>query len=171
MRKTGAQQWQQNLAMPIFAAIGVNDDFAVVTHDNGDVTALNATDGSVVWTTSIKRQISALPVIGKERVLIRTADGLLIGLDMRNGNVVWQLKKAIPGLSVHGDSMPVITGDAVLTGLSSGKLIANNVINGRDYWEVEISFVHGQNELEKTSRFGYGSNCAGHDGIYCHLSR
>ena len=147
--KTGTQQWQQNLAMPIFAAIGVNDDFAVVTHDNGDVTALNATDGSVVWTTSIKRQISALPVIGKERVLIRTADGLLIGLDMRNGNVVWQLKKAVPGLSVHGDSMPVITGDAVLTGLSSGKLIANNVINGRDYWEVEISFVHGQNELER----------------------
>lgn len=147
--KTGVRQWKKDLEMPIVAAIGVNDNFAVVAHDNGDITALNANDGSVVWNTSIKRQISAVPVIGKERVLIRTADGLLIGLDMRAGSIVWEIQKAIPGLSVHGDSTPLITGDAVLTGLSSGKLIANNVINGRDYWEVEISFVRGQNELER----------------------
>lgn len=147
--KTGVRQWKQDLKMPIVAAIGVNDGFAVVAHDNGDITALNATDGSLVWNTSIKRQISAVPVIGKERVLIRTADGLLIGLDMRAGSIVWEIQKATPGLSVHGDSTPLITGDAVLTGLSNGKLIANNVINGRDYWEVEISFVRGQNELER----------------------
>lgn len=147
--KTGAVQWRQNLATPIFSAIGVNDNFAVVAHDNGDVTALNASDGSVVWTTSLKRQISAVPVVGKQRVLIRTVDGLLIGIDSASGSIVWQVKKSTPGLSVHGDSTPVIIGDAVLTGLSNGKLIANSVITGTDYWETEISFVRGQDELER----------------------
>ena len=147
--ETGVEQWQQDLKIPIFAAIGVNDNFAIVTHDNGNVSALNATDGTVAWTTSIKRQISAIPAVGGERVIIRTADGLLIGLDMRDGNIVWQIEKATPGLSVHGDSTSIITGDAVLTGLASGKLIANNILTGRDYWEVEISFARGQNELER----------------------
>ncbi len=146
---TGDQYWKQNLAIPIFSAIAVNDNVAVVTHDNGDVTALNANNGEIVWTTAIKRQISAVPAVGSGRVLVRTADGLIIGLDRQQGSIVWQIKKITPGLSVHGDSTPVITGDAVLIGLSNGKLIANNVINGRDYWEVEISFIRGQNELER----------------------
>ncbi len=147
--KSGATQWKQDLNTSIFSGIGVNDNLAVVTHDNGDVTGLDAKDGSVAWKSSIKRQISAIPVIGKGRVLVRTTDGLIIGLDSRSGERVWQIEKAAPGLSMHGDSTPVITGDAVLVGLSSGLLIANNVINGRDYWETEISFIRGQNELER----------------------
>ncbi|WP_424945686.1 outer membrane protein assembly factor BamB [Candidatus Spongiihabitans sp.] len=147
--QTGAAQWTRDLKTPIFSAIGVNDNFAVVTHDNGDVTALHANDGSVAWKTSLKHQISAVPVIGKERVLIRTADGLMIGMDMRTGDIVWRIKKTTPGLSVHGDSMPVITGDAVLAGLANGRLIANNVINGSDYWETEIARIRGQDELER----------------------
>jgi len=146
---SGAMQWKQKLGTSIFAGIGVNDGLAVVAHDNGDVTGVDTGDGSVVWSTSIKRQISAIPVIGKGRVLVRTADGLVIGLDSRTGEIVWQIEKATPGLSMHGDSTPVITGDAVLVGLSNGNLIANNVISGRDYWETEISFVRGQNELER----------------------
>ena len=121
----------------------------VVTHDNGNVSALKASDGAVAWTVPIKRQFSSIPVVGKGRVVIRTADGLIIGLRAENGERVWQVKKEVPGLTMHGDSLPAITGDAVLTGLSSGKLIANNVINGRDYWEAEIGFVRGQNELER----------------------
>lgn len=147
--KTGSVQWTQDLEKPIFSAIGVNDNFAVVTHDSGEVTALNTKDGSVAWRTPIKRQISAVPVIGTQRVLIRTADGLIIGIDMHTGEIIWRIEKETPGLSVHGDSMPVIAGDAVLTGLSSGKLIANSVINGRDFWEAEISLIRGQDELER----------------------
>lgn len=73
----------------------------------------------------------------------------MIGLDSESGDVEWQVKKAVPGLSMHGDSTPLISGDVVLVGLSSGKLIANNVISGRDYWEMDISYVRGRNEIER----------------------
>ena len=145
----GSRIWQTELETPVFSAIGVNEGLAVVTHDDGSITALHSDNGEIAWQRSIGRQISAVPVVGKGRVLIRTSDGLVIGLDARNGETSWQVEKSVPGLSMHGDSSPVITGDAVLVGLPSGRLIANNVINGRDYWETEVSFVRGQNEIER----------------------
>ena len=147
--ETGETLWRTDLDEEIFSGAGVGDGLVVVTHDNGDVSALKATDGTLVWTSPVKRQFSSIPVIGKGRVIVRTADGLIIGLRADNGETEWQVKKEVPGLTMHGDSEPAITGDAVLIGLSNGKLIANNVINGRDYWEAEIGFVRGQNELER----------------------
>ena len=146
---SGNVLWKNDTGHPVIAATGVNEGIAVIAHDNGDVTALSVVDGELVWRSSIKRQISAIPVTGKGRVVVRTADGLVIGLDSESGNIEWQVKRAVPSLSVHGDSMPAISGDVVLVGLSSGKLIANNVISGRDYWETDISYVRGRNEMER----------------------
>ena len=147
--QTGDTEWKVDLDQEINSAVGAGENLIVVSHDNGDVTAMNAADGAVAWKSSVKRQISAIPVVGKGRIIVRTSDGLIIGLDTQTGEKSWQINKEVPGLTVHGDSTPVITGDAVLTGLSNGKLIANNVISGRDYWEAEISFVKGQNEIER----------------------
>ena len=146
---SGNVLWKNDTGHPVFAAVGVNEGIAVVAHDNGDVIALGVVDGELVWRASIKRQISAIPVTGKGRVVVRTADGLVIGLDSESGNIEWQVKRAVPSLSIHGDSMPAISGDVVLVGLSSGKLIANNVISGRDYWETDISYIRGRNEMER----------------------
>ena len=146
---SGNVLWKIDTGHPVFAAVGVNEGIAVVAHDNGDVIALRVVDGELVWRSSIKRQISAIPVTGKGRVVVRTADGLVIGLDSESGNIEWQVKRAVPSLSIHGDSMPAISGDVVLVGLSSGKLIANNVISGRDYWETDISYIRGRNEMER----------------------
>ena len=146
---TGKVLWKTNTKNNIYAAVGVNEGVAVVAYDNGNVVALSVVDGKVIWESAIKRQISAIPAVGKNRVVVRTADGLVIGLHLNTGETVWQVKKTVPGLSVHGDSVPTITGDAVLVGLANGRLIANNVINGRDYWETELSFVRGQNEIER----------------------
>ena len=143
--------WKINTGSSIYAGVGANEGIAAVVHDNGDLVAVNTTDGGVLWTAKLKRQISAIPVIGKGRVIVRTADGLIIGLDSTSGETKWEVKKSVPGFSIHGDSTPTVTGDAVLVGLSNGRLIANNVINGRDYWETEISFVRGKNEVERLS--------------------
>ncbi len=148
---TGATLWENNLGTPIYAAVSAGENLVVAASDSGVVFALDSNDGAMRWRSAIRRQISAIPVVGKGRVLVRTADGLIIGLDSRTGETAWQLEKAAPGLSLHGDSTPVITGDAVLVGLSSGRLIANDVVNGRDYWETSLSYVKGQNELERIS--------------------
>lgn len=146
---TGNVLWKTDIGNTVYAATGANDGIAVIAHDNGDVTALSVVDGRVVWQSKIKRQISAIPVVGKGRVVLRTADGSVIGLNSESGSIEWQTKRAVPDLSIHGDSMPAITGDVVLVGLSNGRLIANSVINGRDYWETQISYVKGQNEMER----------------------
>ncbi len=146
---SGKVLWKSDTGTPVYAATGVGDGIAVAAYDNGDVAALRVTDGEIIWRSSIKRQISAIPAVGNGRVVVRTADGLLIGLDSESGEVEWQVKKAVPGLGMRGDSTPLISGDVVLVGLSNGKLIANNVISGRDYWEMDISYIGGRNEIER----------------------
>ncbi len=146
---SGEVLWEMDTGNPVYAAVGVGDTLVVVAHDNGDLVALRTTDGEMVWRSAIQRQISAIPVVGEGRVVARTADGLVIGLDSVSGDIEWQIKKAVPGLGMHGDSTPLISGDVVLVGLSSGKLIANNVISGRGYWEMDISWVRGSNEIER----------------------
>jgi outer membrane protein assembly factor BamB len=141
--------WKVEVDKAVNSGVGVDEGLVVFSFDNGYVNALNTSDGSVRWSSPLKRNVSAIPVVGKGRVIIRTSDGLVVGLDSDSGSTAWQIKKEVPALTIHGDSLPVITGDAVLVGLSNGKLIANNVITGRDYWEADLSFVRGQNELER----------------------
>lgn len=145
----GKTIWTTDLDLAIFSGVSVDDKIAVVAHDNGTVSALNLADGSVAWSHSVKRQFSAIPVVANGRVIIRSADGLIIGLKSDNGESVWQVRNQVPALTMQGDSMPAVIGDAVLIGLSNGKIIANDLITGRNYWEAEIGFGSGQNELER----------------------
>jgi outer membrane protein assembly factor BamB len=146
---TGDVIWKVEVDEAVNSGVGVDEDLVVFSFDSGNVNALNASDGSLRWTSPLKRNVSAIPVVGKGRVVVRTSDGLVVGLDSDTGATAWQIKKEVPGLTIHGDSVPAITGDAVLVGLSNGKLIANNVISGRDYWEADLSFARGENELER----------------------
>ncbi len=147
--QNGETIWQRDLNADIFSAIGVAESVAVVALDNGTLVALDADSGEILWESPLNRQISAIPVIGQGRVIARTAGGAVIGLDAENGETIWSFERAVPSLSIHGDSTPVISGDAVLVGLANGKLVANNVVTGREYWETEVSFAHGRNELER----------------------
>jgi len=145
----GATIWRRDIASDIFSGVGIGESIAAVALDNGVVIALDAASGELLWEAPLGRQFSAVPVVGKGRVVARTANGMVIGLSSGGGKVVWSLERAVPGLSVHGDSPPVIDGDAVFVGLANGKLIANNVVTGREYWETEVSFAKGRNELER----------------------
>ena len=99
----------------------------------------------------MNRQISSVAAIGRSRVVIRTADGQIIGLKVDTGDRAWTLERSKPELSMHGDATPVVTGDAVLIGLANGRLLAHNVVTGREYWETEISLSSGRNEMERLS--------------------
>lgn len=148
---TGDIVWEQDIDDLVFTGVGLGEGLALLALDTGRVVALDTESGEEVWRTAINRQISAVPAAGSGRVVVRTADGLLVGLESSSGDTVWSIQRAVPGLTVHGDSLPLIDGDTVITGLSSGKLIANSVINGREFWETDLSFVRGSNELERLS--------------------
>ncbi|MDD9856815.1 MAG: outer membrane protein assembly factor BamB [Gammaproteobacteria bacterium] len=147
----GSIRWQRDLGAEIFSGVGVHGqvEVAVVALDDGTLMALDTGTGETLWEAALGRQISAVPVVGSERVIARTADGLVVGLDAGAGDTVWSFQREVPGLSVHGDSPPLISGDAVFVGLANGKLLANSVVTGREYWETEVSLATGRNELER----------------------
>lgn len=147
----GSIRWQRDLGAEIFSGVGVHHQVqvAVVALDDGTLMALHTGTGETRWEAALGRQISAVPVVGSGRVIARTADGLVVGLDAGAGDTVWSFEREVPALSVHGDSPPLVSGDAVFVGLANGKLVANSVVTGREYWETEVSLATGRNELER----------------------
>lgn len=148
-QQNGSTIWQRDLDSAIFSGVGADNSIAVVALDNGTVVAMKSDSGEILWQTPLSRQISAVPVVGTGRVVVRTASGLVIALNATTGKIAWSIERAVPGLSIHGDSAPVIIDDLVFIGLASGKIIAVNVVSGREYWETEVSFTKGRNELER----------------------
>ena len=145
----GEDIWVREFERAIFSGVSADNSLAAVALEDGTIVALDADSGETLWETPLLRQISAIPAVGAGRVIARTAGGRVVGIDARDGEIAWSYERAVPGLSVHGDSKPVIDGNAVFIGLPNGRLLVGDAISGREYWETEVSFARGRNELER----------------------
>jgi hypothetical protein len=87
--------------------------------------------------------------VGERLVAIRTVDGKLHGISIKDGQELWTQEQQVPRLSLRGTSWPVLTGDLVLSGFDNGKVAAVNVNDGSVQWETTISPPHGKTELER----------------------
>lgn len=148
---SGDTLWQGDVGGEVFSAADADARIVVVALENGEVVALSVETAEEVWRTAMGRQISAVPAVGEGRVVVRTAGGVVAGLNAADGKVAWSVERTVPGLAVHGDAQPAIVDDVVFIGLSNGKLLAMNVVTGAEYWEREISAAKGRNELERLS--------------------
>lgn len=65
-------------------------DRVYVADWNGDVFAVNADNGRVVWQTDIDREISAGPTVAGGVVVLGTRDAQVVGLSAEDGSVMWR---------------------------------------------------------------------------------
>ncbi len=88
------------------AELGVND---------GQVVALDATDGTILWSVSVPGDPLGGVLVLNDMVVTATLDGRLVALDRSDGETVWQ--KEAPGglngwMSAAGDLLVVPVGNA-----------------------------------------------------------
>lgn len=118
-------QWG-NVASPI-----VVDDQVVLANDQDGpdacVIAVEAKSGQVKWKTPRLpgKGSSGTPCVytakdGTKQIVLSSAPSGLTGLDARTGNVVWQIKDAMPQRAV---ASPVVAGELVIASCGEG---ANN---------------------------------------------
>ncbi len=112
------------------ASPAVSGDVVVVPYTSGELVALKAASGRVLWQdslTAVKRtdiisnlsHIRGLPVIDRGRVIALSHGGMMAAIDLRSGRRLWQ--KEIGGLEspwVAGDYIYVITNDAEIACIS-----------------------------------------------------
>ena len=144
---TGDRNWSIELN---FLASGTSAGFGlvVVSDIDGNVIAVDQTDGSKLWSTNVKGEVLSKVAIDAKVVVVKTASGELLGLDRENGEILWSYRSKLPLLTVRGSSSPVIVDDLVYVSFDNGRLGVFELNSGFQVWDGAISYVKGVSELE-----------------------
>lgn len=146
----GRSIWRKKLKVTVATGVGggVGGKVLVGTQQ-GEVIALDDTNGEILWRQRLSSEVLAPPKANESVVVVRTADGRVTGLSASEGTVLWNYQRSVPLLSLRGVSAPEIVGDRALAGYDNGKLVALSLADGKVIWEKSVAVPRGRTELER----------------------
>lgn len=124
------------------ASPAVSGGAVVVAYSSGELYALRAENGSMAWTDALiyasrvptlaaLNDINGDPVIDRGRVYAVSQGGRLAALDLRTGQVVWDVE-------VSGVQTPWIAGDYIYLVSDEGELLCLERADGRVRWVQQL---------------------------------
>lgn len=117
--------------------------------ENGDVFALDADTGEVVWQAKIKGEVITQPVIESGILVVNSASGILKAFDANTGEDLWKVERDVPALTLRGISTPVAASGGVIVGSGKGELNVYMIEKGQAGWLTEIGEATGSTELQR----------------------
>ena len=143
---TGARLWsqaitdnQENRPARFGGGASYEDGRVYATDGLGDVVALNAADGAVVWRAKPGGPLRGAPTIANGQVYVLSQDNQIFALDQATGTVVWTQAASIESQGVFGVAAPASAAGTIVAGFSSGELNAYRYENGRSLWQDALS--------------------------------
>lgn len=132
------------------AAPAVSGDVVVAPFTSGDLVALRVDNGRVLWSDSLASsrrtdevtsiaQIRGLPLIDRGRVFATSQGGLLVAIDVRSGQRMWD--RDIGSLGT-----PWLAGRYLFLISTTGDLVCLSADNGRVYWVTPLPRYHDEKE-------------------------
>ena len=128
---------------------GVGEGLVVVGGRNGEVVAFAADSGEKKWSARVSSEVLSAPRIVGGRVIVRSNDGRIFGLDSADGSRKWVFDRGLPALSVRGNASPVGAGGLTFIGYDDGSLVALRDEDGLQVWEQRVAEPEGRTELER----------------------
>ncbi|KGJ90646.1 outer membrane protein assembly factor BamB [Colwellia psychrerythraea] len=117
--------------------------------ENGDVFALDAETGELVWQAKIKGEVITPPAIDSGILVVNSASGLIKAFDANTGDELWKVEQDVPPLTLRGISTPVIASGGVLVGSGKGEISVYILEKGQAGWTSEVGEATGSTELER----------------------
>lgn len=117
--------------------------------ENGDIFALDAATGELVWQAKIKGEIITPPAIDAGILVVNSASGLMKAFDANTGEELWKVEQDVPALTLRGISTPVIASGGVLVGSGKGEVGVYILEKGQAGWTTEVGEATGSTELER----------------------
>lgn len=135
-RKTGTVKWQAPMEDSVLSRIVVSNGKVFCPVRNGNVVALNLTDGKPAWTQSVsgKAPLKAGLAVSKDGATLFAAssDGYLALLNSTDGKIIERQElnnKAKPGEKGLTLSTPALAGDKLFIGSETGGLRAFQAVS------------------------------------------
>ncbi len=157
----GKEVWSVNLAEKdgwfsrkpalLSGGLTVAGGHVYVGSEKAQVYALNTSDGSVAWQTTVAGESLSRPVVSDGLVLIHTSNGQLQALNEADGLVKWTVNLDMPALSLRGESAPATAFGAAIVGGDNGRVSAVLMQQGQMIWQQRISQATGSTEIDRLS--------------------
>lgn len=119
--------------------VSVEGDVLYVTNGLGDVGALKASDGSVIWQKKLGTPLRGAPTIAFGNIYVMSQDNQLFTLRTSDGNIEWSEAAAVQMAGVFGVAAPAAGQGTIVAGFSSGDLTAYRYENGRTVWQDTLT--------------------------------
>ncbi len=105
----------------------------------GDVVAMNAADGAILWRIRPGGPMRGAPTVANGSVYVVSQDNQLYALSQIDGAVQWTGQGSLESQGVFGVAAPAAGRGTIVAGFSSGELNAYRYENGRTLWQETLS--------------------------------
>lgn len=130
--RTGAMRWSTPLpggaAVPLFYDTG----WLLASTTSGDLAALRASDGTVVWRRQLGAPLSGPPGPALDRLYLALEDNRLASVLLASGEIVWS--RAMPA---RVTSLLALD-DQLVVGTAAKRVISVDLRNGRERWGWDV---------------------------------
>jgi len=143
----GSEIWTYSGISEIASLLGgaspaVDDGVVVAPFASGELIALKAENGHVLWSDSLSTarrtdvvstiaQIRGRPIIDRGRVFAVSHGGLMVSIDLRSGRRIWQKE-------VGSMTSPWVAGDYIFMLTNEAEIAAISRDDGRVYWVTSL---------------------------------
>ncbi|MFW2830043.1 PQQ-binding-like beta-propeller repeat protein [Sphingomonas sp. ID0503] len=119
--------------------VAYEDGKVFATNGVGQVAALEASTGKVLWKVRPAGPLRGAPTLAFGNVFVVTQDNQLFALSAADGSQVWNASAAGATAGVFGVAAPAAGQGTIVAGFSSGELNAYRYENGRSLWQDSLS--------------------------------
>ncbi len=144
----GKQEWRIAATEPISGGVGAGGGLVMVGTSRGNVLAYDVS-GKLLWTSHVSSEVLSAPRYFDGKVIVRSGDNQIFGLDAADGIRKWVYTRKVPALSLRSSAGIVIDSGAVYAGFAGGKMIALNADSGQLLWEATVATPKGVTEIER----------------------
>jgi outer membrane protein assembly factor BamB len=139
----GGLVWQADLAVkPVTGGgLAVEGSRVFATTGAGELVALNAISGAILWRQSFAAPTSGAPTVSGNTVYAMGADGGALAVSVDTGRILWSVEGTGTIAGMVGSASPAISGSDVILPFASGEIEAVDAKTGTVKW---IAAVAGQ---------------------------
>jgi len=117
------------------------DGRVYVTSNYGEVLALDAKSGKILWRRALSAPTRAAPTVAGDHVYVVTSDNQLFALSSKDGNVLWTHAGLSEITGLVGAASPAYDGGIVVVPYTSGEIYALRGDNGRPVWSDTLAAI------------------------------
>ncbi|MDE0947170.1 MAG: PQQ-binding-like beta-propeller repeat protein [Sphingobium sp.] len=105
----------------------------------GDIFALNAIDGAIIWKKHLAGPLRGAPTLENGHVYVMGQDNQIFALNQSDGETQWTDSGTLQVTGIFGVAAPAAAQGTVVAGYSSGEINAYRYENGRTLWGDALS--------------------------------